>query len=225
MVKRIVVVALSVVLALSLATPMALGQVGQGASASGTAAELAAAWWEWALEKPAATNPLVGSYTGGEQCNGQPLSDTQGKKWFLGGSLAQDPVVRTCTMPVGTQLFFPIVNLVIFPDPGETEEHLRAQANRDLDAQLAGATVEVTVDGKNVNPKRRVRAISSLFEVTVPAGGLVPAGEYQLLAAGLWATLPPLPPGEHTIHFEITGGSFDQDVTYHLTVVNGKRAR
>lgn len=58
--KRIIVVALSVVLALTLATPMALGQVGQGAKASGTAGELAAAWWQWALSKPVAENPLLG---------------------------------------------------------------------------------------------------------------------------------------------------------------------
>jgi hypothetical protein len=45
-----------------------------------------------------------------------------------------------------------------------------------------------------------------------------------LVAAGLWVTLPPLPPGEHTIHFEITGASFDQDLTYHLTVVKGRSA-
>ena len=55
--KRIIVVALSVVLALTLATPMALGQ---GAKASGTAGELAAAWWQWALSKPVAENPLLG---------------------------------------------------------------------------------------------------------------------------------------------------------------------
>jgi hypothetical protein len=45
-VKRIIVMALSVVLALSLAMPTALGQVGQGSKASGTASELAAAWWQ-----------------------------------------------------------------------------------------------------------------------------------------------------------------------------------
>jgi len=40
------VVVLSVVLALTLAMPMALGQVGQGAKASGKAAELAEDWWQ-----------------------------------------------------------------------------------------------------------------------------------------------------------------------------------
>jgi hypothetical protein len=40
--RRIVVLALGVLLALTLTSSMALGQVGQGAKASGKAAELAA---------------------------------------------------------------------------------------------------------------------------------------------------------------------------------------
>jgi len=45
-------------------------------------------------------------------------------------------------------------------------------------------------------------------------------------ADGLWVTLPPLPPGEHEIHFEMSTGpeGFSQNNTYILTVVNGKPA-
>jgi hypothetical protein len=42
----------------------------------------------------------------------------------------------------------------------------------------------------------------------------------------LWVTLPPLPPGEHRIHFEASAPSVgvSQDNTYILTVVNkGKK--
>jgi hypothetical protein len=42
-VKRAIVMAISVLLALIVALPMAFGQVGKGADASGTAEELAAA--------------------------------------------------------------------------------------------------------------------------------------------------------------------------------------
>ena len=35
---------------------------------------------------------------------------------------------RTCTMPVGTQLFFPVVNVDIFPFAGESEAQVRDQA-------------------------------------------------------------------------------------------------
>lgn len=216
--KRIVLMALSVGLALSLAAPTALGQVGQGAKASGEAGELTAAWWQWALSKPAAENPLIGDYDGGSQCNGEPVTDVSGKKWFLGGSLSEEPVVRTCTVPVGTQFFFPVVNNLNVPFPGETEEELLQQVNERLDAQLANATWRVTVDGRTVQKKRLVRAVTGFFSAEVPEAGLLDPGSYQLVAGGYWATLPPLPPGEHIVHFEITGGSFDQNITYHLTV-------
>ena len=220
--KRIIVVALSVILAFTLAMPMALGQVGQGAQASGKAEELVAAWWQWALSKPAATNPLDGSYNGGPNCNGRPVTDTPGKKWFLGGSLAEDPVRRTCTAPVGRQFFFPVVNVLIIPFPGETEKQLLKQANTELNAQLRGGDVEVRVDGRTVKGKRLVRADTPFFTAKVPQNGLIGPGSYRLVAAGLWVTLPPLPPGRHTIHFEISGGSYEQNITYHLRVVKGK---
>jgi hypothetical protein len=221
-VRRSAMIALLALLALAFASPMALGQVGQGAKASGKAGEEVAAWWQWALSKPAAENPLIDGYTGGPQCDGRPVTDVSGKKWFLGGSLSEEPVVRNCTAPVGTQFFFPVVNVLIIPDPGETEEQLLQQANEELDAQLAGADVEVTVDGRTVKTKRLVRADTGFFTAEVPEGGLLDPGSYRLVAAGLWATLPPLPPGEHEVHFKISGGSFDQDITYHLTVVKGK---
>jgi hypothetical protein len=202
-----------------------LGQVGQGAKASGSAGELTAAWWQWALSKPAAENPLIGDYNGGSQCDGEPVTDVSGKKWFLGGSwLSEKPVVRTCTAPIGTQFFFPVVNNLNVPFPDETEEELLQQVNERLDAQLAGADVEVTVDGRTVKEKRLVRATTGFFTAEVPEGGLPPLdpGSYRLVAGGYWVTLPPLPPGEHIVHFKISGGSFAQDITNHLTVVNGK---
>jgi hypothetical protein len=221
-VRRSAMIALLALLALAFASPMALGQMGQGAKASGKVGEEVAAWWQWALSKPAAENPLIDGYTGGPQCDGRPVTDVSGKKWFLGGSLSEEPVVRSCTAPVGTQFFFPVVNVLIIPDPGETEEQLLQQANEELDAQLAWADVEVTVDGRTVKTKRLVRADTGFFTAEVPEGGLLDPGSYRLVAAGLWATLPPLPPGEHEVHFKISGGSFDQDITYHLTVVKGK---
>src|SRR4028118_1827609 len=167
--RRIVVLALGVILALTLAAPVASARVGQGAKASGKASELVAAWWQWALSKPAATSPLIGGYSGGDQCDGRPVTDVPGKKWFLGGALSEDPVVRTCTAPGGAQFFFPVVNTLIIPFPGETEEQVLEQANEELDEQLAGGDIEVTVDGKAVKGKRLVRADTPPFTAVLPA--------------------------------------------------------
>ena len=231
--RRIVVLALGVLLALALAAPLASAQVGQGAKASGKASELAADWWQWALAEEAETNPLVGDYTGGPQCDGRPVSDVPGKKWFLAGTLDGSAVERTCTMPVGTQLFFPVFNSIWIVDPGQTVVFARQKVNEDINSLLSDPdlSITVTVDGKEVKSKRIVRADSPLFSATVPENNLfsaccgLPAGDYDAVADGLWAALPPLSKGEHTIHFEISAPSlgFSQDNTYYLTVVNGKR--
>jgi hypothetical protein len=223
-VKRAIVLALSVILALTLvATPVALGQVEQGAQTSGATAKLAAAWWKWALSKPVAENPLIGGdpdYSR-QQCNGTPLpGTTTGNKWFLAGSFGEEPVVRTCKVPSGRQFFFPVVNAIYtFTDPKDTKKLARQTLNDFIRPLLARGVVKVTVDGNRVDPNRIVRADTALFTVKVPKHGLLDPGRYRAMATGLWVTLPPLPPGKHTIHFKITSGGFDQDITYHLTVV------
>ena len=237
--KRIIIMALGVLMALALATPMALAQVGQGAKAAGTPEELAAAWTQWAFSKPVdEDSPLFGSDPNYSEarCDGTPLSPTQGSTWFLAGTFDSSKVVRTCTMPVETQLFFPVVNWIAFPFlPGETPENQREAAIDAMDATLNDPKfrMRVTVDGKKVASDQIVRAISpAYFSVTMPEENAfdpfvnpnppgLPAGKYKGWSTdGLWVTLPPLPPGEHTIHFEASAPSVgvSQDNTYILTV-------
>ena len=159
--KRMIVMAVSILLALTLAMPVAFGQPGQGSTATGASEKLAAAWWQWGLSKPAADNPLFGgglNYTQ-QQCDGTPLPDTVDDTWFLAGTLGDSggAVERTCTVPDDTTLFFPAFNVVIIrePDnPGDTEAHLFDQAHGYVDAALADPkfSMVVTVDG-NAVPK------------------------------------------------------------------------
>ena len=58
--RRMVLMVAGVLLALAVASPMALAQVGQREKASGETAELAATWWQWSLSKPVEDNPLIG---------------------------------------------------------------------------------------------------------------------------------------------------------------------
>jgi hypothetical protein len=236
-VKRIIIMALGVLFALALATPMALAQIGQGAIKSGSAEELAAAWTQWAFSKPTNVNsPLIGGYEGRPRCDGTPLSPTQGKTWFLAGTFGSstEETVRTCTMPVGTQLFFPVVNWVGVPVEDETAPDIRQQVidamNATLDDPQFSMSMLVTVDGKAVKSNRIVRAVSPpFFTVTLPDENAfgVQGDVYEGWSTdGLWVTLPPLPPGKHEIHFEASAPSVgvSQDITYILTVVKGKPA-
>jgi hypothetical protein len=98
---RMMVVALSAVLALAVAMPVAFGQAGQGTTGHGTTGELAAAWWRWAGSKPEPKNPLLGEYSGGPKCNGRPVSDTPGEAdwWFLAGTIDGSEVWRRASTP------------------------------------------------------------------------------------------------------------------------------
>jgi hypothetical protein len=233
-VKRIIILALGVLLALALATPMALAQVGQG-NKTGSAAKLAEAWTQWAYARHAAESPVIGEdpeYSE-VQCDGTPLSTTQGNTWFLAGTEggSAEETVRTCTVPAETQLFFPIVSatfFITFP-PDENKQVARDYVKNFIRAveEDPDLSIVVTVDGEEISSDQIVRAKTSFFPLTFPEDNLyanfgVEAGTYQTITNGLWLTLPPLPPGEHTIHFELSAPNADvfQNNTYHLTVVN-----
>ncbi len=160
------------------------------------------------------------------------MTHTPGTKqwWFLAGTFGGgSPVERTCTMPAGRWLFFPLVNYVfLVTEPDETEEDARQAANEFIDNVLTDddLSMSVSVAGKEVLR----RADSPLFNATLPEDNVfgedesgeavLPAGSYPAVADGLWVTVPPLSKGEHTIHFELRAPNAGvmQDVTYHLRV-------
>ena len=229
--KRLIVMAVSLLLAVSLASPVAFAQAGQGSQpSSGQAGQMVAAWWQWAVEEPSGQTPLEGSYDqsvppGDIQCDGSNPSGA----WFLGGTLDGSTVTRTCTAPANTQLFYPVVNNVwVFTDGNDTEAEGRDALNGFMNAVLAdrtfNKTLVVTVDGKPVKSNSIGRADSPLFTLVVPIdsvfGPRVHPGEHQAVATGLWVTLPSLAAGKHTIHVEWSAPSinFKQNTTYQLTV-------
>jgi hypothetical protein len=226
---RMMVVALSAVLALAVAMPVAFGQAGQGSTGHGQTGELAAAWWRWAGSKPVPKNPLLGEYSGGPKCNGRPVSDTPGEAdwWFLAGTIDGSEVERACTVPAGRRLFFPVANIAfLITEPGEDEGDARAFVNGFVDGVLTDPdlSVSVTVDGKEVLR----RADSPLFTASLPEDNVfgLEAGEYEGVADGLWAKAPPLAKGKHTVRFELSAPTrdFEQDNTYRLTVKGAKDA-
>jgi hypothetical protein len=142
--KRAVMLLLSIILALMMAAPIASAHsidVGQAG----------AAWWQWALERPTSENPQVGEYSGGIKCDG---NSGQGL-WFLAGTLDGSSVTRTCTAPAGKSLFFPIVN-TFHADPTGTanEKGFHQCVNLAMDNILKGSTMFATVDKKPVSGKR-----------------------------------------------------------------------
>jgi hypothetical protein len=194
--------------------------------------EWAAAWWQYVLSVPAAQNPLLDE-TGAECAVGQ-----SGHVFFLVGILNVSGVaVRTeCVVPTGAMLFFPIVNTICTnePPPLTPTEQLRPCAAGPIET---ATDLLVEIDGVPVGGLERFRAQSDFFGLTLPIDNLLgsQAGTchfdpdvgacvpYLAVADGFYLMLPPLPPGEHTLHIHgvmPAFGGFTLDVTYDpLTVV------
>jgi hypothetical protein len=185
-------------------------------------------WIQWAWGIPTAVNPVLD--TTGANCAQRQVD----KVWFLAGSFSPDPVVRTCEIPAGKSLFFPLINNgygAFLNDPPETrtEAYIRAAAACTLPAQIS-----VWIDGHRVpNPTRFFTGPSGsqspLFNLQLPPGNLFtddtsvipelvlsPSAEQ-----GYYLFVRPLSPGTHTIKWTASGcqPGASQDITYNLTVV------
>jgi hypothetical protein len=238
--------ALSLILALALAIPAQHvradanpnpGVIPIGARPLGmTYGQWGAAWWQYVFSIPVHDpahpgqflNPLLDT-TGINCAVGQannPVFFLAGVFSLSGGSLN---ATRSCTVPAGKMLFFPILNV-----EGDNEcstpltvPALQAQAKASMDAVTADE-LEADIDGEPVSNLLSYRAASpGAFSVNFPADSIAdyvgcqlnPGAYYPFVSDGYWLMLHPLSAGQHTIHFK--GGNpaaFHLDITYHLTV-------
>ena len=177
-----------------------------------TSAEWSGAWWKWALSVPGDRNPILDP-DGGFCAEGQ-----SGRVWFLAGNFG-GTVERSCTVPPGKAIFFPIVNFIcVATEPEETEQMERDCANGFIDGI---SFLEVILDGEKVTMLRNHRAESPAFNVTLPEGnlfGLDPGVYGPAVSDGYWVMLKPLKPGKHELSFQGTASGFHLEVTYHLEV-------
>jgi hypothetical protein len=211
---------------------LALGiAVGSIASLAQEESELLASttaqWWQYAISIPTSVNPLIDT-TGADCMVGQrdPI-------WFLVGTFFGGTAARTCTIPAGEWLFFPVINSVQFNTPNICGQggnmnvaELRAAAAPFIDA---ATNMSVHVDGKAVKNLMRIK--SDVFATIVPTDnifnapcggpGTVPAGVYSpSVDDGYYVLLKPLSVGNHSLHIhaEVPSQSFVLDVTYNLTI-------
>lgn len=181
-----------------------------------TYGEWGAKWWQWAFSLPLDHHPLF-DVTGADAAVGQ-----SGNVWFLGGVFVQSgQATRSITIPSGTALFFPVLNVEtsILEGDGTNEQELRQKANDIVDL---ATDLSAEIDGKPVANFASFRAESPLFTFSLPADNILgkPATSSPSVTDGYWLFLPPLSVGKHTIHFS---GTFPQvpftlDLQYFVTV-------
>jgi hypothetical protein len=144
--------------------------------------------------------------------------------FFLAGTLGGDAVERTCTIPKGKAIFFPVYNAFqsFGPEPPSGPPATVQEAIKIVKDNVNQATnLKATVDGVNIKVDSKLRSLTRIFEFTLPADnifGVSDLGPYQAISDGYWVGLNPLKPGNHEITFSANHPGGNIDVTYHIKV-------
>jgi hypothetical protein len=231
--KRILVVAIVLVLAV-LAVPSVMAQDGPKVFSRDsvvygrTFAEWDAEWNQWSYSFPVAHHPLFD--------NADCTAGQSGPVWFLGGKFCPNgatcsfSAVRSCTVPSGKALFFPIVDFEdsaleqwVVEHPGDPT-YQQIGTLRTNTSSVEGATdIFCQIDGESVpHLAQRFSVQSTAFGFTIPGDNLLTAiygtkfdaGTYFPAVDDGYYMMLSLPPGNHVLHF----GASWLDVTYNLTV-------
>jgi len=196
-----------------------------------TFADWDAAWNQWSYSIPVAQHPL---FDHGDCSVGQ-----SGPVWFLGGKFCANgatcsfTVVRSCSVPSGKTIFFPIADGEdsaleenVFEHPGDVSYQQIGYMRSYLSSNVSATGLFCQIDGKPVkNISKRLGVQSTAFEFTIPDDNLLKAvypppnnfeaGSYfPAVDEGYYIMLAPLSPGNHTLHF----GAPWLDITYNLVV-------
>ena len=203
-----------------------------------TFSEWDAAWQQWAYSIPVANHPLFD--------NGNCSVGQSGMVWFLGGKFCTntDPqcghynnVQRSCTVPRGKFLYFPVDNAEdsaleesVAEHPGDVNYQQIGYMRQGWDPWANPAPTEhAIIDGIVVPHLERYAVQSTVFGFTIPEDNYLkalyglpnefPAGSYYpAVDDGRYLMLEPLPPGNHTIRIGADWGGWGFDVTYFITV-------
>ena len=188
--------------------------------------QLGANWWKWALSIPFPQNPqfdTTGAYCGVGQ---------NGGVWFLAGTPGGS-VTRSCTIPAGKTLFFPIVNINNdYPCPDPSFHPAAGQSLQDFLTEGAVAVIDqaqglnASLDGVDIPILSTFRGTSNMYSfagdpsLTAVFDPCITGCQQKAVSDGYWLLLAPLSPGTHTLSFGATIPSlgFTTEATYNLTV-------
>ena len=197
---------LALALALATALPAQAQLVPPGRAIAGaTQEEWSKRWWHWALSFDEDSSPVADD--DGSRC----AQGQSGPVWFLAGTYEARRVTRSCRVPAGKTLFFPLVNFIAFPPEDEREAcaslMLRAEEETDAPAALV-----LDVNGK------RFQALDAHRQATRGCFLVAPQDDAPAAGNGYYAAFGPLKAGRYTLNFGGILPSLQQAVTYTLDV-------
>ena len=173
-------------------------------------AEWSRAWWQWAGSFKQSESPVAD--TTGALCG----LKQSGQVWFLAGTYGTRRTVRTCTVPKGKYLFFPLINYVVMPPVGRSVSCMAVMSSAARMTEDVSALV-LEVDGVRmenlVAHRQATRGCFDMGALAEPKTNVFPSA-----ANGYYVMLKPLSPGRHTLNFGGALPSMVQAVTYTLQV-------
>lgn len=167
-------------------------------------------WWQWAGSFDRSESPVADRT--GELCG----SRQSGPVWFLAGTYGTQRTVRSCKVPAGKHLFFPLVNYVVMPGSSETVSCMARMSNAAKMTEGA-ANLVVELDGVRLpNPQDHRQASPGCFDMGARSEDKVKI--YPSAANGYYVMIKPLSPGVHALNFGGALQAMQQAVTYTLIV-------
>jgi hypothetical protein len=173
-------------------------------------AEWSRAWWQWAGSFEHDASPVADRT--GVLC----ASRQSGPVWFLAGTYGTKRTVRTCRVPRGKYLYFPLINYVVMPS------NARVAGCTAIMSEAARMTEHVSyllleIDGVRYPDLQGHRqATRGCFDMGALARPRIRV--YPSAASGYYVMIKPLPPGQHILHFGGASPDMAQGVTYTIIV-------
>jgi hypothetical protein len=177
--------------------------------------ELSISWWKWAASFEYDDSPIADRT--GEKCGLKQRDQV----WFLAGTYGSARTERTCTIPHGRYLFFPLINYVVAPcssaQPCESAPTCESVTDLARETTENPASLILDIDGKRYSGLDRHRQASSgCFDMAAQTDGSFHI--YPSASNGYYILLAPLSPGRHVINFGGVLPGLVQAVTYTLIV-------
>jgi hypothetical protein len=182
--------------------------------------EWIAKWWQWNIGIPSDKHPRFDYQA--EKCG----ANQSGPVWFLSDLGASGKETRSCTVPSGKAILFPILS-------GQCDYGIKEVENNDnklTECAVKGndfSTVSASIDGTDLKNLKDYRTTSKFFNITIPRDNVFEAdpGTFRSVVDGFFVFLEPLPPGRHEIRFYDrvlnpieSGYNHEKEVTYHMEV-------
>ncbi|MEY8688492.1 MAG: hypothetical protein AB9M53_01255 [Leptothrix sp. (in: b-proteobacteria)] len=161
-------------------------------------------WWQWAFSFEQVRSPV--SDQTGQMC----ASRQSGDVWFLAGTYGTHRTIRTCKVPFGKTLFFPLINYVAYRGDRSSESCM-SLAKRTKDLTDNPSALILDVDGQRFTSLKAYRFATTCFS-------LVPGQPADAVADGYFVALRPLSKGTHEINFGGVLPLMSQAVTYTLQI-------